>query len=112
VLEKSCLKIWEFANGSFDLIKRIHIKQQIKQIAVADLTGFMLVLGENGKVLILDGVGDFVSTVSKQGVFFTSIGVASDKLLLGTDKGTIAVYHLASLSFVSEIPYQFSLLPA
>ena len=72
----------------------------------------MLILGENGKVLILDQVGDFVSTVSRQGVFFTSVGVANDKLLLGTDTGCIAVYHLASLSFVSEIPYQFNLLPA
>lgn len=79
---------------------------------MAELTGFMLILGENGKVLILDGVGDFVSTVLRQGVFFTSVGVANDKLLLGTDKGCIAVYHLASLSFVSEIPYQFNLLPA
>lgn len=111
VLEKTCLKIWEFSSGSFDIVKRIHIKQNISQIAVAELTGFMLILGENGKVLILDGVGDFVSTVSRQGVFFTSVGVANDKLLLGTDKGSIAVYHLASLSFVSEIPYQFNLLP-
>ena len=65
----------------------------------------MLILGENGKVLILDQAGEFVSTVSKQNVFFTTIGIANDKLLLGTDRGTIAVYHLASLSFVSEIPY-------
>lgn len=111
-MEKTCLKIWEFSNSSFELIKRIHIKQSIRQIAVAELTGFMLILGENGKVLILDGAGDFVSTVSRQGVFFTSIGVANDKMLLGTDKGCISVYHLASLSFVSEIPYQFSLLPS
>jgi hypothetical protein len=75
------------------------------------LTGFLLILGDNGKVLILDQQGEFVSTVFKQGVFFTTVGVANDKLLLGTERGLIHVYHLASLSFVSEIPYQFSLLP-
>jgi hypothetical protein len=53
-LEKNCIKLWEFNNGSFDLIKRIHIKQAISQIFIAELTGFMLILGDNGKVLILD----------------------------------------------------------
>ena len=52
-----------------------------------------------------------MSTVYKENVFFTSVGVANDKLLLGTDRGQIHVYHLASLSFVSSIPYQFALLP-
>jgi len=67
-------------------------------------------LGENGKVLILDSSGEFVSTVSKEGVFFTTIGTASDKLLLGSERGTIHVYHLASLAYVSEIPFQMALL--
>jgi hypothetical protein len=53
-LEKNCIKLWEFNNGSFDLTKRIHIKQAISQILIAELTGFMLILGDNGKVLILD----------------------------------------------------------
>ena len=69
------------------------------------MTEFMLILGDNGKVLILDSQGEFVSTVAKQGVHFTTIGVASDKLLLGTDRGSVQVYHLASLQFISEIPY-------
>ena len=37
VLEKTCLKIWEFSSGSFDIVKRIHIKKNISQIAVAEL---------------------------------------------------------------------------
>ena len=56
-----------------------------------------MILGQNGKVLILDAQGEFVSTVSREGVFFTVIGTANDKLLLGTERGTIHVYHLASL---------------
>lgn len=86
------------------------IKQAIKQCYIGQLTGFFLILGENGKLLILDQKGEFVSTVSKEGVIFTVIGTASDKLLLGTEKGSIHVYHLASLKFVTEIPYQMVLL--
>jgi len=64
-----------------------------------------LILGESGKVLILDAQGEFVSTISKEGVHFTHIGTAHDKLLLGTNRGTIHVYHMASLQFISEIPF-------
>ena len=53
-LEKACLKIWEFAHGTFELQKRIHIKQSIVSVQVSELTGFLTILGENGKVLILD----------------------------------------------------------
>lgn len=65
----------------------------------------------NGKVLILDSKGEFVSTVSRQGVFFTCIGTCDDRLLLGTEKGTVHAYHIASLQFINEIPYQIGLLP-
>lgn len=109
-VEKSCVKIWNYAQGSFELKTKIQIKQTIKQCVIAQLTGFFLILGENGKVLILDQNNQFVSTVSKEGVIFTVISTASDKLLLGTDKGTINVYHLASLKFVTEILYQMTLL--
>jgi hypothetical protein len=79
------------------LKKRIHIKQNIASLDISELTGFYLILGESGKVLILDENGEFVSTVVKQGVFFTRVGTAHDKLLLGTNRGTIHVYHMASL---------------
>lgn len=85
------------SQGAFELQKRIHIKQAIKQCVVSELTGFMLILGLNGKVLILDNKGEFVSTVSRQGAFFTEIGTCDDRLLLGTEKGTVHAYHIASL---------------
>ena len=72
----------------------------------------MLILGANGKVLILDSNGEFVSTVSKQGAFFTHIGTCDDRLLLGTERGTVHAYHIASLQFINEIPYQMALLPS
>ena len=56
-----------------------------------------MILGLNGKVLILDSQGEFVSTISREGVFFSDIATANDKLLLGTERGMIHVYHLASL---------------
>lgn len=79
------------------LKKRIHIKQNVASLEISELTGFYLILGESGKVLILDENGEFVSTVVKEGIFFTKIGTAHDKLLLGTSRGTIHVYHMASL---------------
>jgi len=48
-------------------------------------------------VLILDACGQFVSCISRVGVMFKSITTANDKLLLGTDTGTVHAYHLASL---------------
>ena len=62
-------------------------------------------------MLILDSKGEFVSTVSRQGVFFTSVSTCDDRLLLGTERGTVHAYHIASLQFISEIPYQIALLP-
>lgn len=107
-VEKTCVKFWSYFQGNCELNKRIHIKQDINQCVVATLTGFLLILGDNGKVLILDSSGEFVSTISYANTFFTHISAANDKLLLGTDRGTIQVFHSASLAFVSEIPYQLA----
>jgi hypothetical protein len=38
------------------------------------------------------------------------MAIAHDKLLLGTERGTVCVYHMASLQFINEIPYQLSML--
>jgi len=77
----------------------------MKQLVVADLTGFLLILGENGRILILDQEGEFVSSIARDLQVFSVIGTAHDKLLLGTERGTVCVYHLASLQFINEIPY-------
>lgn len=55
-------------------------------------------------------MGEFVSTLHKDDVVFTRIGTAHDKLLLGTNRGTVHVYHMASLQMISEIPYQLSFI--
>lgn len=51
-----------------------------------------------------------MSTVQKEGIFITNIGAAYDKMMLGTNRGTVLVYHMASLQFISEIPFQLSFL--
>ena len=53
-LEHNCVKIWEYTGGNVDLVNKILIKQPIKQCIVADLTGYLIILGESGKVIILD----------------------------------------------------------
>lgn len=53
-LEKYCVKIWQYSQGSAELLKKIQIKQSIKQVIHSDLSGYLLILGDNGKVLILD----------------------------------------------------------
>jgi hypothetical protein len=103
--ERQCIKVWEYYQGNPQLKKRIHIKQAICSVQMAELTSFLLILGENGKVLILDQHGEFVSTVSREGESFTRVETAHDKLLVGTNRGTVQVYHLASLQFINEIPY-------
>ena len=77
---------------------------------MSELTGFLIILGDNGRILILDQEGEFVGTIAKETCNFTSICAAHDKLLLGTDRGTLAVYHMASLEFISEVPYQLTRL--
>ena len=109
-VEKNCIKLWEYAQGNAELKKKIHIKQTVAQLHISELTQFFLILGENGKVLILDHQGEFVSTLQQEGVVFTRIGLAHDKLLLGSNRGAVYVYHLASLQFISQIPYQLSFL--
>lgn len=51
-----------------------------------------------------------MSTVSKEGIFITNVAAAYDKMMLGTNRGTVLVYHMASLQFISEIPFQLSFL--
>lgn len=51
-----------------------------------------------------------MSTIQRDLTYFTVIGTAHDKILLGTEKGTLCVYHMASLQFINEVPYQLSLV--
>lgn len=78
----------------------------MQSCVISELSGFLVILGKNGKVLILDQEGEFISTVSNLTVVYTTICAAHDKLLLGTDRGTVHAYHMASLEFIVEVPYQ------
>lgn len=47
----------------------------MKELVISELTGFLFILGHNGKVLILDNEGEFVSTITKEFTFYTSIAI-------------------------------------
>ena len=96
-VESSCVKLWVFSNGQFIQQKRIQIKQTITQAKVSELSKFIIILGKNGRVLILDYEGEFVTCISMPGVFFSTIGTTNDKILLGTDRGIIHAYSLSTL---------------
>ena len=36
------------------------------------------------------------------------MNAAHDKILVGTERGSICVYHTASLQLITEVPYQLS----
>jgi len=63
-------------------------------------------------VLILDYEGEFVTCISVPGVFFSTIGITNDKILLGTDRGIIHAYSLSTLQLLNQIPHQMALLPS
>jgi hypothetical protein len=88
--------LWQFSykNHQFELTKRIHIKTELVQ-AVSD-SQLYFILGRPGKVLILDGAGQYVTTMSATGhsnedfesdEVFTSVELGEGKLLLGTSTG-------------------------
>jgi len=53
-LERKSVKIWEYSQGVVEIVKKIAIKQTLVAMEISDLTGFLLLLGENGRILILD----------------------------------------------------------
>ena len=55
-LEKNCIKLWILDQGTIELKKKINIKQMLKNCILSEITGFMLVLGDNGKLLVLSGI--------------------------------------------------------
>lgn len=85
--------------------------------AVSD-SQLYFILGRPGKVLILDGAGQYVTTMSATGhsnedfesdEVFTSLELGEGKLLLGTSTGSIHIHDARTLKKLSVIPNQFSL---
>ena len=73
-IERTCVKFWHISGlHSIKIKKRVHIKQDIFRVACDTLTGFIVVLATNGKILILDSEGNYISTIEKDNVRFTAI---------------------------------------
>ena len=51
----------------------MHIKQEVLRASCDSLTGFIVVLSRAGKILVLDTHGNYVSTIEKENVRFTSV---------------------------------------
>ena len=63
-VETRCIKFWELAGThAVKLRKRVHIKQEVLRVASDNLTGFVVVLSRGGKILVLDALGNYVSTI-------------------------------------------------
>jgi hypothetical protein len=57
--------------------------------------GYLFVLGENGKILVLEAEnGDYIHTIADSVLKFTCMTISNDKILLGTNAGAIHVYSI------------------
>jgi len=86
-------------------VKKLNVKQKILDAVSSEIIGFLIVLGRNGSVLILNANGQFVSTIERPEIEFTSLSCSKENLYLGTFRGTIFNYHLSSLSLIKELSH-------
>lgn len=71
------------------MAKKVSIKQKILSAASSGITGYLFILSDNGKVLILNSDGEYVNSLDKLEHQFTSISCANECLYLGTHIGNI-----------------------
>jgi len=78
-------------------VKKLNVKQKLLDAVSSEIIGFLIVLGRNGSVLILNSSGSYVSTIERPEIEFTSISCSWENLYLGTFTGSVMNYHLSSL---------------
>jgi len=54
-------------------VKKLNVKQKLLDAVSSEIIGFLIVLGRNGSVLILNSSGSYVSTIERPEIEFTSI---------------------------------------
>lgn len=86
-------------------MKKLNVKQKILDAVSSDIIGFLIVLGRNGSVLILNSNGQFVSTIERPETEFTSVSCSKENLYLGTFSGTVFNYHLSSLQLIKQLSH-------
>ena len=96
-VEDRCVKIWRFEDDLITTVKKINIKQKLVDAVSSEIIGFLVILSANGKVLILDSEGEYVSSIERSDLEFSSIACSQENLYLGTMNGTVHSYSVSSL---------------
>lgn len=96
-IEEQCIKLWECENGFLRTVKKLKVKQKLIDAVSQEMIGFLIILGRNGSVLILNSSGSYVSTIERPEIEFTSLSCSGENLYLGTFNGSVLNYHISSL---------------
>lgn len=72
-IEDKCVKIWKYEDEIITTVRKINIKQKLADAVSSEIIGFLVVLSANGKVLILDSEGEYVSSLERSDLEFSSI---------------------------------------
>lgn len=83
-IEEQCIKLWECEAGFLRTTKKLKVKQKLLDAVSQDIIGFLIILGWNGSVLILNSNGSYVSTIERPEIEFTSLACSGENLYLGT----------------------------
>jgi hypothetical protein len=95
--EEHSIKFWKLDDSNISVYKKVNIKQSIITAVSSESLGFLFVLSKNGKILALDSQGEYVSSINRPGVDFTSISCSYENLFVGTASGTLHNYKISSL---------------
>lgn len=69
--------------------RKINIKCALEDVTTSEMKGFIFILSSNGKVLILDAEGEYVTSLQRPDVEFSSLSSSYENLYLGTTNGTV-----------------------
>lgn len=69
-IEDKCIKIWRYEDGLITTTKRINVKQKLADAVSSEIIGFLVILSANGKVLILNSDGEYVSSIERSDIEF------------------------------------------
>ena len=112
-VEEKWVKIWKYEDEIMTTYRKINIKYNLEDVSTSEMKGFIFVLSSNGKVLILDSEGEYVTSLQRSDIEFSSISWSYENLYLGTTNGTVHWYNVMTLisSSKKQISYTDLLKP-
>lgn len=72
-VEDKCIKFWKYEHELITTVRKVNVKQKLVDAVTSDIIGFLVILSANGKVLILDSEGEYVSSIERSELEFSSI---------------------------------------